>query len=82
MRSPLIGINNRNLKTMEVSLDNTLALSPEIPENYVVVAESGLATASDLQACEAAGAGCFLIGETFMRQNDVEQAVKALQKVS
>lgn len=82
LKSPLIGVNNRNLKTMEVSINTTLSLVPEYAEERIAVAESGLRTAEDLAACEAVGAGCFLIGETFMRQPDVEVAVKDLQKVS
>lgn len=82
LRSTLIGVNNRNLKTMEVSLNTTLELVPTFPEDRVAVAESGLKTAEDLALCEKAGAGCFLIGETFMRQPDVELAVKNLQKAS
>lgn len=80
LRSSLIGVNNRNLKTMEVSLDNTLSLVPNFPKDRMAVAESGLRTPEDLAACSAVGANCFLIGETFMRQEDVEAAVKALQK--
>jgi len=80
MKSPLIGINNRNLKTMEVSLENTLQLAPHIPKSHIAIAESGLATRADLKSCENVGANCFLIGETFMRQTDVELAVKAFQK--
>lgn len=80
LKSPLIGVNNRNLKTMEVSLDNTLSLVPVMPPGTIAVAESGLRTAEDLNKCEAVGAGCFLIGETFMRQTDVEAAVRNLQK--
>ncbi|MCJ9428766.1 indole-3-glycerol phosphate synthase TrpC [Kordiimonas marina] len=82
LKSPLIGINNRNLKTMDVSLETTLSLAPTVAKDRLVVAESGLRTAEDLAACEAAGAGCFLIGETFMRQPDVEVAVRSLQKAS
>ncbi|WP_308909968.1 indole-3-glycerol phosphate synthase TrpC [Pseudokordiimonas caeni] len=78
--SLLIGINNRNLKTMQVSLDTTLELAKHVPDDCILVAESGLATPADLAACEAAGAGCFLIGETFMRQDDVTAAVRALQR--
>ena len=78
--SPLIGVNNRNLKTMEVTLSNTLELVPQLREDRIAVAESGLRTAEDLAACAVAGANCFLIGETFMRQDDVTQAVMALQK--
>ncbi len=80
LKSPLIGINNRNLKTMDVSLEATLSLAPRLPGDKIAVAESGLRNQADLSACEAASAGCFLIGETFMRQSDVEAAVRALQK--
>jgi len=80
LKSPLIGVNNRNLKTMSVSLDNTLNLVPRFPSEKIAVAESGLKTPEDLSACEAVGAGCFLIGETFMRQENVEMAVRNLQK--
>ncbi|MBL4639976.1 MAG: indole-3-glycerol phosphate synthase TrpC [Kordiimonadaceae bacterium] len=82
LKSKLIGVNNRNLKTMEVSLHNTLSLMPHFPADRLAVAESGLKLLSDLETCEAAGAGCFLMGETFMRQADVEIAVRSLQKVS
>lgn len=80
LSSPLIGVNNRNLKTMEVSLENTLTLAPSLPMGKIAVAESGLKIAADLSECAAVGANCFLIGETFMRQDDVAAAVIALQK--
>ena len=80
LKSELIGVNNRNLKTMEVSIETTLSLVPTYADKRIAVAESGLATADDLARCDAAGAGCFLIGETFMRQGDVTAAVQALQK--
>jgi len=80
LKSPLIGVNNRNLKTMAVSLKNTLSLVPLFPAGKMAVAESGLKTPEDLHACEQVGAGCFLIGETFMRQPNVERAVRTLQK--
>lgn len=80
LKSKLIGVNNRNLKTMEVSLENTLSLVPLMPKGRLSVAESGLRTMADLETCESVGAGCFLIGETFMRQADVEVAVRNLQK--
>jgi len=82
LKSPLVGVNNRNLKTMEVSLETTLSLVPGFPEGKLAVAESGLRTQEDLAACAQVGAQCFLIGETFMRQADVEQAVRDLQKAS
>ena len=80
LKSELIGINNRNLKTMDVSLETTLLLAPTYAAERIAVAESGLRTADDLQKCAAAGAACFLIGETFMREADVESAVRRLQK--
>lgn len=80
LKSPLIGVNNRNLKTMDVSLSNTLNLVPKLPAGKIAVAESGLKTEDDLSTCAAVGAQCFLIGETFMRQDDVAQAVRSLQK--
>ncbi|WP_286831518.1 MULTISPECIES: indole-3-glycerol phosphate synthase TrpC [Kordiimonas] len=82
LKSPLVGVNNRNLKTMDVSLETTLSLVPGFPEGKIAVAESGLRTQEDLAACAQVGAHCFLIGETFMRQPDVEQAVRDLQKAS
>jgi len=78
--SKLIGINNRNLKTMEVSVKTTLELSKQVPDDILLVAESGLATSEDLEQCADAGATTFLIGETFMRQHDVAAAVRNLQK--
>lgn len=80
LRSPLLGVNNRNLKTMDVSLENTLGLVPRFPDGYVAVAESGLSSREDLAACSSVGANCFLIGETFMRQDDVAAAVTSFQK--
>lgn len=82
LQSPLVGVNNRNLKTMEVSLNTTLELVPTFPKDRIAVAESGLKTTDDLTSCEKVGAGCFLIGETFMREPDVEIAVRKLQKAS
>ncbi|WP_262691608.1 indole-3-glycerol phosphate synthase TrpC [Kordiimonas aestuarii] len=80
LKSELIGVNNRNLKTMEVSIATTLSLVPTYAATRIAVAESGLKSAEDLQKCEVAGAGCFLIGETFMREADVARAVRQLQK--
>ncbi len=80
LKSPMIGVNNRNLKTMEVTIQTTLDLVPRYAADRLAIAESGLGTPEDLSACAAAGAQCFLIGETFMRQTDVEAAVRSLQK--
>ena len=78
LSSPLIGINNRNLKTMDISLEVGLSLLPKIPENKIAIAESGLFTADDLEKMAKAGARCFLIGEALMRHDNVTEATKLL----
>lgn len=80
LQSPMIGVNNRNLKTMDVTIQTTVNLAPTYAADRLAIAESGLRTPEDLAACATAGAQCFLIGETFMRQADVEAAVRSLQK--
>ncbi|WP_212524639.1 indole-3-glycerol phosphate synthase TrpC [Actibacterium sp. MT2.3-13A] len=78
LKSPLMGINNRNLKTFETTLDTTRTLAPRVPEDRMIISESGLNTPQDLAAMAEYGARCFLIGESLMRQNDVTAATKAL----
>ncbi len=78
LASPLIGINNRNLKTLEVDVATTEALAPRVGDGRTVVAESGLASPEDLARMAAVGARCFLIGESLMRQDDVAAATRAL----
>lgn len=75
---PLIGVNNRNLKTLVTDLTTTEALAPMLPPDRHLVCESGLGTRSDLDRMAGAGARRFLIGESFMRQDDVAAAVAAL----
>ena len=76
--TPLVGINNRNLHTFEVTLDTTRKLARRVPEDRMIVAESGLYTADDLADLAQYGARCFLIGESLMRQADVTAATRAI----
>ena len=77
-RSRLIGINNRNLKTLNVDLATTETLARMVPAGRMLVSESGLGGPSDLARMKRAGASCFLIGESLMRQRDVAEATRAL----
>lgn len=78
LKSPLMGINNRNLKTMEISLEVGKAMLPLLPSDRIAVAESGLFTPADLADMAGAGARCFLIGESLMRADDVRAATAAI----
>jgi indole-3-glycerol phosphate synthase len=78
LKSPMIGINNRNLHTFEVTLDTTRQLARRVPEDRMIVAESGLYTPADLADLAAYGARSFLIGESLMRQTDVTAATRAI----
>ncbi|MBX6367947.1 MAG: indole-3-glycerol phosphate synthase TrpC [Rhodospirillales bacterium] len=74
----LLGINNRNLKTLAVDLATTEALAPAVPKDRVLVSESGLYTPEDLDRMARVGARCFLVGESLMKQPDVAAATRAL----
>ena len=78
LKTPLIGINNRNLKTFEVSLDTTLTLLAQVPEGRIVVTESGVSTTADVKRLRDANIQAFLVGEAFMRAEDPGLALDAL----
>ena len=78
LKTPLIGINNRNLRTFETRLDTTLALLPQVPRGRIVVTESGILNAADVQRMRAAGVETFLVGEAFMRATDPGTALREL----
>ena len=77
----LIGINNRNLKTLETDLRTCETLAPEVPPDRTVVAESGIRRPEDLDRLAAAGARCFLVGESLMREQDVTEATRRLLRL-
>ena len=74
----LVGINNRNLATFETDLATSEALAPHLPADAIGIAESGIAANADLERLSAHGLRCFLVGETLMRQADVESATREL----
>ena len=75
---PLIGINNRNLRTFEVSLDATLSMKDAVPKDRLLVTESGIVVAEDVATMRAAGVNAFLVGETFMRAEEPGEALRQL----
>ncbi|MGY9019249.1 MAG: indole-3-glycerol phosphate synthase TrpC [Alphaproteobacteria bacterium] len=78
LQSDLIGINNRNLKTLKTDTATTKLLASKVPSDKLLISESGLNTPGDLAEMASAGARCFLIGESLMRQDDVAEAVRNL----
>jgi indole-3-glycerol phosphate synthase len=78
LQTQLIGLNNRNLKTLRTTLDTTAELAPLVPSDRFLIAESGIRTHQDVVWLCEAGARCFLVGESLLRQEDVGAATRAL----
>ena len=78
LKTPLVGINNRNLRTFDVSLDTTLGLLADVPDDRLLVTESGIHTRADVQRLRAAGVHAFLVGEAFMRADEPGEALATL----
>ncbi|MBL0421434.1 indole-3-glycerol phosphate synthase TrpC [Ramlibacter sp. AW1] len=78
LRTPLVGINNRNLRSFDVSLETTLSLLPRVPSDRLLVTESGILSQEDVGRMRAGGVHAFLVGEAFMRASDPGQALAAL----
>lgn len=78
LQTPLIGINNRNLKTLNIDLQTAIDLAPQVPPDRFVIAESGIRDAADVKRLVDAGLQCYLVGESLLRQPDLTQAVRDL----
>lgn len=77
--APIIGINNRDLKTFEVDMDTTVKLAPLIPEGRTIVSESGISTHDDIMYLKKAGVSAFLIGEAILRERDMRAKLRELR---
>ena len=82
LRTPLIGVNNRDLRTLTTTLATTEALAPHVPGDRLLVAESGIRTHADVRRLADAGARCILVGESLLRQDDLATVTRALLGVA
>jgi indole-3-glycerol phosphate synthase len=78
LATPLVGINNRDLRTFDVSLETTLSMLPRAPADRIVVSESGIHTPADVARLRGAGVHAYLVGEAFMRAPDPGAALASL----
>jgi indole-3-glycerol phosphate synthase len=80
LQTKLIGINNRNLKNMTIDINNSINLSKNIPQDKIIVCESGISDKNDIKLMQENNINCFLIGELFMRQNDIGKKLQELSR--
>jgi len=80
LRTPLVGINNRNLRTFETRLETTIELRKRVPDDRIVVTESGILASADVERLRREGIGAFLVGEAFMRASEPGEALSGLFK--
>ena len=78
LKTPLVGVNNRNLRTFEVTLETTLSMITQVPADRLLVTESGVVTRDDVVRLGAAGVNAYLVGEAFMRASDPGEALAKL----
>jgi len=78
LQTPLIGVNNRDLRTFETSLDTTFGLVSDLPEDRILITESGIHTRADVDAMRDRSVFAFLVGEAFMRQPDPGRGLESL----
>ena len=78
LKTPLVGINNRNLRSFEVDIQTTIALKKDVPADRLLVTESGILTQADVQTLRCAGINAFLVGEAFMRAHEPGEALAKL----
>ena len=78
LQTPLVGVNNRDLRSFETRLETTLGLLPRVPRDRIVITESGILSPADVARMRAAGVNAFLVGEAFMRADDPGERLRAL----